>query len=189
MMRRREWVVQSAAHLFGLARERVKAERDNLEWLVARMERMHPRRQLNEHRQRLDELQTSLARCTAKELRRHRVTVWNFAQRLARVKPSKSLGLRRQIVVELTRRLHEETRHALQTQRQQLREMEARLRLLSPEHVLERGFSITRDAATGVVLRDAKDLEAGQKIKTQLRHGEILSVTEGKKRAGAKKGK
>ncbi len=141
---------------------------------VARASRAHPRRELNEHRQRLDELQTSLVRCTAKELRRHRMTCRYLVQRIARVRPSKSLGLRRQLIVELARRLHEETRHALQTQRQRLHEMEARLRLLSPEHVLERGFSITRDATTGAVIRDAKEIEAGQKLKTQLRHGEIL---------------
>jgi len=37
---------------------------------------------------------------------------------------------------------------------------EARLRLLGPEQVLSRGYSITMDAATGKVLRAAKDVKA-----------------------------
>jgi len=183
MMRRREWVAESAAHLFELARERLVGERENLQRLVARMNRMQPRRQLNERRQRLDELQTSLVRYTAKDLRRHRIHVWNLVQRLARVRPSKTLGLRRQIVLELTRRLYEESRHALQTQSQKLREMETRLRLLSPEHVMDRGFSITRDAVTGTVLGDAGKINAGQQIRTQFRDGEVLSVVEGRETA------
>ncbi len=179
MLRRREWVALSLAHLFEIARERVQTEREHFQWLASRLARAHPRRQLNERRQRLDELQTSLARCTRKELRRHQTAVSNFAQRLARVKPSRTLGLRRQIIVKLMRRLQEASRHALQSQRQQLREMETRLRLLSPEQVLERGFSITRDAATGAVVRDADAIKPGQKLKTRLQRGEIVTTAEG----------
>jgi exodeoxyribonuclease VII large subunit len=184
MLRRREWVAQSLAHLFEITRERVQTEREHFQWLASRLARAHPRRQLNEHRQRLDELQTSLARCTRKELRRHQTAVSNFAQRLARVKPSRTLGLRRQIIGELMRRLQESARHALQSQRQQLREMETRLRLLSPEQVLERGFSITRDAATGAVIRDADAVKPRQKLKTRLQRGEILSTAEDGGRRG-----
>lgn len=186
MMRRREWVERSAAHLFDMVRERAASERENLDRLTARLARAHPRRQLNERAQHLDDLQTSLSRCTGKELRRHQLAVWNFAQRLARVRPSRSLGLRGQVIVELTRRLHEDARHALATHRQRLRELETRLRLLSPEHVLERGFSITRDAKTGAVLRDASEIEPGQKLITRLHRGEIASVMEENSRGGKK---
>ncbi len=178
MMRQCEWIAAAAAHLFEMAREQTGAKREHHLWLVSRLARAHPRRQLHERGQRLDDLQTSLARGTKKEWRRHQLALWNFAQRLARVKPSRSLGLRRQVLTELTRRLHEDARHALDTHRQRLREMETRLRLLSPEHVLERGFSITRDAATGAVLRDASQVQPGQKLKTRLHRGEIASTAE-----------
>ncbi|HTD65680.1 MAG TPA: exodeoxyribonuclease VII large subunit [Candidatus Limnocylindria bacterium] len=178
MMRRREWVAQSAAQLFQIIRDRLAAEREHLDRLASRLARTHPRRHLKEQAQRLDELQLSLGRCARKEVRRHQLVLWNFAQRLARVKPSRSLSLRKQVLAELARRLHEDSRHALDVQRQRLREMETRLRLLSPEHVLERGFSITRDAVTGAVLRDVSQIEAGQKLKTKLHRGEITSVAE-----------
>lgn len=178
MLRRREWAAQSLAHLFEMARERAKAGREHLQWLASRLARAHPRRPLNERRQRLDELQTSLARCSRQELRRHRSIASNLAQRIVRVKPSKMLALRRQIILELMRRLHEASRHALQSRRQQVREMETRLRLLSPEKVLERGFSITRDAETGALIRDANTVKPWQKLKTRLQRGEIVSIAE-----------
>jgi len=40
---------------------------------------------------------------------------------------------------------------------------------------LARGYSITSDAATGKVLRDAAKVTAGQKLKTRLAQGEVLS--------------
>ena len=53
-----------------------------------------------------------------------------------------------------------------------------RLRLLSPQQVLARGYSITADAATGKVIRAANEVRVGQKIKTKLKSGEISSAVE-----------
>jgi exodeoxyribonuclease VII large subunit len=55
---------------------------------------------------------------------------------------------------------------------------EARLHLLGPEQVLSRGYSITMDAASGKVLRDAQKVKAGQRLKTRLKVGEVLSRAE-----------
>jgi exodeoxyribonuclease VII large subunit len=57
--------------------------------------------------------------------------------------------------------------------------LEARLRLLSPTNVLERGYSVTFDAETGQVIRDATEVKPGQRLKTRLKQGEIRSVAEG----------
>ena len=53
-----------------------------------------------------------------------------------------------------------------------------RLRLLGPEQVLARGYSITMDAATGKVLRDAAAVNAGRKLRTRLAKGEVFSRVE-----------
>ena len=180
MMRRCEWIGQTALHLVELAREQLRREKENLEWLVAGLSRSHPRRVLNEQRQRLDELHTSLGRCTRRDLRRHRTALLNFAQRLRRVKPSKTLALYRQLLLELRRRLHEDARHAMRLHRQRLEVADTRLRLLSPQQVLERGFSITRDADSGRVIRDAQQVRARQRLKTKLAQGEITSTAEGR---------
>ena len=59
-----------------------------------------------------------------------------------------------------------------------LTSLDSRLRLLGPEQVLARGYSITTDAQTGKVLRQAKEVKAGQRLKTRLKKGEVQSIVE-----------
>ncbi len=176
MMRRREWVAEAAAHLLELTHDRLHDERGRWEQLAARLDRTHPRRLLNERWQRLDELHVSLSRDTKKQLRRHETALVSHVQRLARVKPSRTLPLHRQAFGELWRRFQEAARHALDQPRQRCRVADTRLRLLSPEKVLERGFSITQDAGTGAVIRSAQQVSPGQKLVTKLAKGEVASV-------------
>jgi exodeoxyribonuclease VII large subunit len=66
----------------------------------------------------------------------------------------------------------------LETCKNGLGALEARLRLLGPEQVLARGYSITTDAQTGKVLREAKSVKAGQRLKTRLQAVEVFSRAE-----------
>jgi exodeoxyribonuclease VII large subunit len=50
--------------------------------------------------------------------------------------------------------------------------------LLSPANVIERGYSLTMDAATGKLIRDAGEVRSGQQLKTRIKRGEIISVVE-----------
>jgi exonuclease VII large subunit len=54
--------------------------------------------------------------------------------------------------------------------------LNTRLRLLGPEQILARGYSITLDAATGQVIRSAHDTRPGQELKTRLQSGEVRSI-------------
>jgi exodeoxyribonuclease VII large subunit len=180
MFRRREWVAQSVVHLLKLVRDRFESLKETFDSMSSRLGRSHPKRLLNERWQNLDELQTSLTRCSRKELRRHQVVLLNLAHRLTRVTPSKSFRIRRQVLVELVRRLQENGRHALTRHQQRIRVVETQLRLLSPQQVLERGFSITEDAQTGALVRDVAQVLPGQRLRTKLQSGEIISVAQGK---------
>jgi exodeoxyribonuclease VII large subunit len=60
---------------------------------------------------------------------------------------------------------------------QELKEMAARMNSINPLAVLARGYSLTTDAA-GQLLVDCKSLVAGDKIKTRLAHGQIISTVE-----------
>jgi exodeoxyribonuclease VII large subunit len=88
------------------------------------------------------------------------------------------LKQKREIYGQIERRLHEQMRQQLERRRTGLGALEARLRLLGPEQVLARGYSITTDAATGKVLRQAKEVKAGQLLKTRLKAGEVFSAVE-----------
>jgi exodeoxyribonuclease VII large subunit len=73
------------------------------------------------------------------------------------------------------------TRAALQDQRRQAQRIEAlsgRLTALSPEHVLLRGYSITRRVGDSRALRAASETKPGEQLETRLASGIIISRTE-----------
>jgi exodeoxyribonuclease VII large subunit len=158
--------------------EGVFASRQLVADLTQRMVRAHPRRRLNEFLQRLDDLQTGLLRCAKQGAREQRVAWRNLATRLSRVRPKQLLKQRCEFLKASRRRLRELTLVRFKDLKTGLAATEARLHLLGPEQVLSRGYSITMDVASGKVLRDAAKVKAGQKLKTRLKVGEILSRAE-----------
>ena len=149
----REFVGDAPELLRLRLRKRLESATENLAQLGGRLARLHPRRRVNDWWQRLDDLQTGLLRC-AKQGGRERRAAWrSAAERLWRLRPVQIVARRREV----------------------LQQAAARLRLLGPEQVLARGYSITMDAATGKVLRAANDAKTGQRLKTRLKVGEIIS--------------
>jgi exonuclease VII large subunit len=61
--------------------------------------------------------------------------------------------------------------------RNRFTQLQSRLRLLGPDNVLARGYSITTDAATGRVLHAASEARPGQRLKPKLKSGEVRNVT------------
>ena len=137
-------------------RRRMDREIENFDSLAGRFARLHPRRRLDESLQRLDDLQSGLLRGLKTAARSRGLVLQNLAGRFLRAKPSL----------------------ALKSRRETLRQLEKRLHSLGPEQVLTRGYSITTDAATGKVLRDAAKVKAGQKLQTRLAKGEVSSLAE-----------
>jgi exodeoxyribonuclease VII large subunit len=158
--------------------EGVFASRQLVGSLTQRMLRMHPRRLLNEHLQRLDDLQTDLLRQTKQGVNERLMSWKNLASRLRQVRPKELLKQRREVLKASQRRLHELARVQFKNCKGSLAAVESRLRLLGPEQVLARGYSITLDAATGKVLRDAAQVKSGQRLKTRLNKGDLSSRVE-----------
>ena len=152
----REFIMDAPLRLRQLARRKLEREADNLEAAAARLSRLHPRRRLDESFQRLDDLQSGLLRNLKQAARSRGLVLQNLAGRFLRAKPSSQLLSRREA----------------------LRQFARRLKALGPEQVLARGYSITTDAATGKVLRDAVKVKAGQKLKTRLGKGTVISQAE-----------
>ncbi len=157
-------------------RRRLERERDDWQALFERLGRAHPRRRIDEKLQHLDDLQTSLVRGLTHRWR-HCQTVWSsLRQRLARARPGQALARRQETLQHAEARLRELAGRRLETAAHRWASASARLRLLSTEHVLARGYSITTDAATGRVVRSAHDTQPGQKLKTRFHAGEVVSV-------------
>ena len=174
----REFVAEAGGWMRNRVRQRLAHEQDYLEQLTLRLRQTHPRRRLNDHLQRLDDLNASLTRCVKAGLRRQRQIWFTIAQRLVRLKPSQILAQRGESLSGQRKRLVELMRQGLNESQNRFATVEAKLRLLSPEQVLARGYSITTDAATGKVIRRAIDAKAGQKLKTRLQSGEVTSRVE-----------
>jgi len=175
----RQFVSDAARRLRQLIRSHLEFDREELDALARRLGRLHPRRWVQERMQYLDDLRVSLARALRAAARLGRMTLIGLHGRLLRAHPAAAFDQRRQIVREWHRRLGERARSRLKENRGALEAIEARLKLLSPENVLARGYSITTDAASGRVLRDATETRPGQKLKTKLMSGEVRSVVEG----------
>ncbi|MFM8470229.1 MAG: exodeoxyribonuclease VII large subunit, partial [Limisphaerales bacterium] len=153
---RREFVADASARLRQLARQHLEAAEERFAQVRHRLALAHPRRRLQEWAQRLDDAGVALARETRSRLRERQHRFGQAALRLRRLKPTAQLAVRREQLATLT----------------------SRLRLLSPENVLARGYSITTDAATGAVIRRAEQVKAGQTLRTRVQHGEIESVVQ-----------
>jgi exodeoxyribonuclease VII large subunit len=161
-----------------LLRQGFAARQRELEAAGARLWRLHPRRRLDEGLQRLDDLLAGLQRSAGQGTRERRVAWGNLRERLLRVRPALVLARRRELVERQALRLRELALRAGKNRRQALAAAEGRLRLLGPEQVLARGYSITMDAVSARVIRAAAEVKPGQKLRTRLKSGEVRSVAE-----------
>ncbi len=152
----REFVAGAPSRLGQLVRRKIDREIENFDFLAGRLGRLHPRRKLNDSLQRLDDLQSGLLRGLKTAARSRRLVLESLAGRFLRAKPALALKSRRETLTQLGKRLN----------------------ALGPEQVLARGYSITTDAATGKVLRDAAKVKLGQTLKTRLAKGEVFSRAE-----------
>ena len=171
-----EFVSEAGGRLRSLARRRLNNACEDAEQLLHRLQLAHPRRRLDGHLQRLDDLQTALLREVKSRRRTWRNDLQALQQRLLRVRPSASLSRQAEGLRLLERHLRDLARQRLANLQTRQAAAAARLRLLAPESVLARGYSITTDAVTGNVVRDATKVRAGQKLRTRLAKGEVRSV-------------
>jgi exodeoxyribonuclease VII large subunit len=179
MVARRQFLAEAHGRMRQLVSDRVADKRGSLMETSQRLARLHPRRRLNDWLQRLDDAQSGLLRCARQGARRQRVAWQNLCDRLSRVRPALLLRQRLEALRLVRQRLAEQMRHRQTERKNRLATLEARLRLLGPEQVLARGYSITMDAQTGKVLRDAREVEAGRLLKTRLQTGEVRSKVTG----------
>lgn len=107
----------------------------------------HPQRQLSRYREQLQQQQSLLVALQKQQLKL-------LAQKLA----------------PLPQRLQQGQRHQLQLAQDKLASQAQLLSSLSPLNVLARGYSLTRDNQ-GQVIRQASQLKAGSKIRTQVQQG------------------
>lgn len=173
----REFVADSAELLGGRARRGLERREESLEWLAARLGRVHPRTLLERHSQRLDEVQDWLGGRWRVALKSKQAALQELSGRLRRVRPVEMLARRRLALEQLRVGVQSGARWGVETRRMQLSGLSSRLELLSPRSTLKRGYSITTFAESGKVVRSAGDVSPGARLKTVLADGEVQSVS------------
>ena len=172
----RETLRRNAEALGRRAWNALDLARERLEGWEGRLGRAHPRRRLNEQAQRLDDLQSALTRCGRDGLRERSHRLDQVEVRLGAIRPGWRLTRERERWGRAQAALLEAVRRAQDAVRERLERLELRLALLSPEQVLARGYSITRDAATGQVVRRAAEIVPGMQLRTRLHEGDVTSI-------------
>src|SRR5205814_3355907 len=138
-----QFVSEVRARIEQLTRRQLDFKAKSILRGAQRLSRMHPRRRLETWLQRLDDLQNSLSRCVRQCARQYQVKCHHLAERLGRVRPALLLRQRREVFEQARSRFREQTEHQLRELRNKVATFEAKLRLLGPEQVLARGYSIT----------------------------------------------
>jgi exodeoxyribonuclease VII large subunit len=172
----REAVPRLQQRLRRAVNQPVGAGREALVGLSRRLGRAHPRRWLDDRLQRLDDLQTALARRGRDLLRMQRQALQAAVARLAALRPRRRLREDRERAAALAAALGQGARAVVSEAARRVDRLSTRLDLLSPVNVLARGYSITLDAQTGRVLRQADETAPGRRLRTRLHSGEVTSV-------------
>ncbi|MDB6154960.1 MAG: exodeoxyribonuclease large subunit, partial [Chthoniobacteraceae bacterium] len=133
-----------------------------------------PRRRLNEAAQRLDFASDALSRGMKARLSQSRQLISELLAVVRQHRPDQLLAIRRQQLAALNQRLTPCAQRRLEEQRQRLQRAADMLRLLAPQTVLERGFSITT-APDGSVIHSVSEASPGMELLTRLSDGVVRS--------------
>ncbi len=89
--------------------------------------------------------------------------------------PRRALPIHRERLAARTARLEGGMRSAVSSRRRRLEGADGRLEALSPLRVIDRGYSVTVDVATGRVVTTAAAVAPGAVLRTRLAQGSLLS--------------
>ncbi|TMO78802.1 exodeoxyribonuclease VII large subunit [Pseudoalteromonas sp. S3776] len=143
--------------------------------LEHRLNLCHPRNQLNQKAQRLDELTIALQQGMRNRLYQQERTLNNLIPRLMRQSPDKKLSQASHQLMQIQTRLEQAMQHKLQHAQNSLALQASRLDSVSPLNVLARGYSITK-SQQGKVVKSVAHIKKGDVLITELVDGAIKST-------------
>ena len=167
-----EWAARYRAleaRLIAAARRGLAARGNGVRMLAKRL--VHPRRRLFDHSQRLDAMTLRLSRAANGALRERRARFSILAARLARHAPDRVARAHRARCEALERRLQLATHAVLAGHRARVSVLERALGAFGPQATLERGYSILLRADGRSVVRDAREVRTGERLRARLARG------------------
>lgn len=171
-----EWQQTLAGYqrdLLNLVNQHIGKHRQELHHFVKRLR--HPGSRLQEHAQRLDDLELRLRNGWKHQLRhlKHRVDLSTL--RLNRQSPAPQISALHTQVGNLDHQLRQSLRRALERLRQRLAASSHLLDSVSPLATLQRGYAIVK-SKDGQVVRSSSTLSRGDKITAHLADGQLTAT-------------
>lgn len=146
--------------------------------LRRQLQLLHPRTQLEQRLQRVDELQRRLQRALEQRIADAASRFARSQQRLRTGSPMQRLSLERVRTAQLTERLLRAAQRALEHQRERLSAAAAGLQARSPLATLARGYAIVTDAQ-GRLIRGPEQAPVGSAIQVRVSQGSLEAVVTG----------
>ncbi len=138
----------------------------------------HPGRRLQDIAQRLDELELRIQQFMQHQLQYKQYALNMLTEKLHRHQPAHQLERKQQQLGDTGHRLRQAMQHRLEHSRQQLQYLTHDLDTISPLATLARGYTITTALDNEHIIRSSHELKTGQRIKTRLLDGHIISKIE-----------
>jgi exodeoxyribonuclease VII large subunit len=88
------------------------------------------------------------------------------------------ISSRAEVIVALKDRSHRSFGARLKLAKEELKQIKARVRALSPQATLDRGYSVVQ-FNNGEILTDPKRLKAGDQLRMRLAKGEAVATANG----------
>jgi exodeoxyribonuclease VII large subunit len=168
-------VERNALALTAAGREIVRQRTTRLDSLRRMVERIEPRHAIAQGWRRVEEGERRLATTIAARVRHGGDALNRLTHRLERTSPAIRIERARERVETLASRLRAAGGLRLKNSLHQLETLAEQLRVVSPQAVLDRGYSITQ-LKDGTIVRTTSQVKKGDLLRTRLAEGDIESV-------------
>ena len=160
-------LAQAKGRLKTVLEQRYFDASQKLDWLARQIR--HPRQKLGEQRTYIRKLAQTLSYSMTQNVRAHTARFEHQTQALKHCRPD--ISVYRQDIDRFQTTLSHAFRQLLAHRRQSLNAQTALLEAVSPQQILERGFSVVKNTR-GQVIRNADVLKQGQKLHITFADGE-----------------
>jgi len=141
---------------------------NNLQTILASAVFRNPLLPVHNAEQQLDELSVGLADSIKELLVEARAKLHAAFQQIVKIEPHRLLGRKTVDVNNLKNRVNAAIKAIINSRRMQLTAKENLLAGLNPKSVLQRGYSITTDKKTGLLIKSSEDVKIGDLLITEL---------------------
>lgn len=153
----------------------IDRKRQQLGWLTRQLK--HPGKRLEEHNQRLDELDLRLRQAIQRNLQLHSSKLGTLQARLQSRTPQHALNLYARRLDTLAINLQKSMTQTLRNQTRDIAHLAQRLNTVSPLNTLGRGYAILQ-TDDGAVVQNSNQVCVGQTLQARLHQGELQCRVE-----------